>query len=721
MLRQLKLRNFRKHEELVVTFAPGLNAIKGANEAGKTTLLLAALYAWFGSKALPLPLAEIVTWGKKESEVSVELTHEVDGRLYTFTRSKSGAECAYDGGLVTGQTEVSNFAAEVLGADRDLVCRLMLATQSGLKGALEHGPKAVAEMIETLADFDLFDRIMESAEHRLVTGPTAALEERVKQAEARVSAATPEAPDLSEFDAAILVDENAINRFTAEIADREPKKKEAEAKHATAQANQRLRDTLQSNVTKAREALNLHIAQKDDADKKAAVKVNETEITNLKRDLADVQNAVERRRIYGLVVDLMKTYPEAHWEGTKEAFVLDVELATKAVETAQVVLQNEKAAFNAMQRESDRLTSQIVTSTVCPTCGQDLKDKTQIEDRNVELRRGIEQNKADLQYSQREQENYAVTLRNKQGELTDLNAVAKSAAPFERFAMQHGEFLVVDFNFYPPKLSWKGEAPEGDSVEPQAIKDRLVSLESAKEAAERANARSHALAQTIEEDKGHIERLEQQFADCPEAGDLAALLDEARRFGNEIASLQHSIDQCRSRIAATHAKRVEVEAAYKYALAQKEEAEKNLTKTREELDTLNFNNALLKKIRAARPIIGDKLWSMTLSAVSTMFTSMRGEKSVVTKDKDGFAVNGKPVQGLSGSTLDILGLSIRVALIKTFLPHVSFLVLDEPASGCDVPRTASLLGFIASSGFDQTIVVSHEEATEAAADHLIVL
>lgn len=120
-------------------------------------------------------------------------------------------------------------------------------------------------------------------------------------------------------------------------------------------------------------------------------------------------------------------------------------------------------------------------------------------------------------------------------------------------------------------------------------------------------------------------------------------------------------------------------------------------------------------------MIADRLWGLVLGAVSKYFSDMRGQRSLVTKTPDGFVVDGHAAAGLSGSTLDVLGLAIRVALVRTFVPHASLLVLDEPAAGCDADRTQALLGFLSSSGFAQTVVVSHEEATEAVADHLIEL
>ena len=79
------------------------------------------------------------------------------------------------------------------------------------------------------------------------------------------------------------------------------------------------------------------------------------------------------------------------------------------------------------------------------------------------------------------------------------------------------------------------------------------------------------------------------------------------------------------------------------------------------------------------------------------------------------------MESLSGSTLDILGLAIRCALLKTFVPQSSLLVLDEPMHGCDSERVESMLGFLKTVDFQQCLLVSHEEISESVADNIIQL
>jgi len=139
-----------------------------------------------------------------------------------------------------------------------------------------------------------------------------------------------------------------------------------------------------------------------------------------------------------------------------------------------------------------------------------------------------------------------------------------------------------------------------------------------------------------------------------------------------------------------------------------------------DIKTMEFNNELVKKLKSMKPIVTDFLWGNVLAAVSNYFSQLRGEQSIVTKDATGFKVNGRG-GSLSGSTLDVLALSIRVALSKTFVPHASFLVLDEPCHGADETRTGSILGFLQGAGFEQTILASHDPLSESVADNVIQL
>ena len=159
---------------------------------------------------------------------------------------------------------------------------------------------------------------------------------------------------------------------------------------------------------------------------------------------------------------------------------------------------------------------------------------------------------------------------------------------------------------------------------------------------------------------------------------------------------------------------------YERALRSIAQSKTILAARRTELKSLAFNNGLIKAVRAARPVIADRLWNLVLAAVGKYFSEMRGTKSRVTKDGDGFKVDGHTATTLSGSTLDILGLADRVALTRTSR-SAPFLVLDEPAAAMDGERTELMLGFLVTCGFPQTLLVTHEDISESVADNIIAI
>ena len=125
MLKKVKLQKFRKHLDLSVNFAEGLNVIRADNEGGKTTITESVSYALFGSRALRNSLDETVTWGHSVKDLHVE----VEYGDYTISRGKGGAEVLAMGQvLVTGQAEVTKFCENLVGCDANTAANLMLSS-----------------------------------------------------------------------------------------------------------------------------------------------------------------------------------------------------------------------------------------------------------------------------------------------------------------------------------------------------------------------------------------------------------------------------------------------------------------------------------------------------------------------------------------------------------------------------------------------------------------
>jgi len=709
MIKQVKLKCFRKHTDRTFDFNLGLNALRGANEEGKSTVIEGVCYALFGSKALRVTLDETVTWGHKVSELRAECILSHGGVDYTFTRSKAGAEVNYPGGKVTGQTEVSAFASQLLGCDAKVASALMLATQNSLRGALDEGPAAVSGLMSKLANFDLIDRLVEAAQGQLTLGSEAPVREKLEAAKARVEELENTMPSGA------AVDMFAELQAQAEAALAERQAAEAPAGEALRAAAEALAQANERNAERERVAQAVSKLQGQSLTIENQIKALVPKVAaGVAPDLIEAARArIEEAKGYEAAaaawreVTSLPEYPAVYWDGPYAGFELEMGQAAKAVDDAKEKRIN---AANAVARAEAKL----ITADKCPTCGRASLTDEHVAKHNAEVRAAV----ADL----REQMAAATRAQEKAvAEYSEYLAIAKAAGKFSAVADKYrGSPYPIEVNddYFPPRVSWTGVEPR--TADMRELKRQLEEMESKTRQAAVAEGQIAALKAQLAEIQQELQKLGDQLDATPHT-DTTQLKELHDAHSSALQAIIQAIEEHRSLAAAYAQQKQAAELAMAAHARELATCKERLEELQADLQALIRNNILVAKLRKLKPSITDYLWSQVLAAVSNFFSTLRGENSVVTKDANGFRVNGHSVDSLSGSTLDVLALAIRVALTKTFIPQATFVILDEPAAGCDVSRTSGLLGFLASVGFQQTILASHDELSEAVADNVIAL
>lgn len=707
MITKLEMKNFRQHEDLTITFKDGLNVIRGANEAGKSTLIEAILYALFGAKSLRDTLAETVTWGKKETELAVRL--EMAGGI-VFSRSKAGAEViAGSKVIVTGQNEVTGYATNLLGADAKTASNLMLSDQTGLRGALDEGPAAVSGLMSKLADFDLIDRILTAMSETLLTGAEAPLREKLVAAEKERDEAL-----------AIEVPEDLITHLDQEIAAMEadlvaqgkeydeviaPSYNQSAEALRQAEALAEKKDALKAKIDEAQYKVSSTINNLEAAQASANLVVDEGKRKSLRAEIDSVTERDAARRAYAKFLAMPK-YPEVFWDRNEASFREHMTIVSNTISTAQDKMKN-------LGHEIRLLEKDIVNGGVCPSCGTDISKRADIIEKNTAIQAMIADLTAQIGVIQK-------NLADWVSELEDLKGVEQKAHELSSAAKGILRYLNIDDSVYPVRYTWAGVVPPDNDVDVDVLKAELKKIDDIEKVKSRAEGQVQVLSANLREHQTNLACLkdEHDAIALPDIDALRVKHDELVKMLNkvntQIGSVKYSIEEKKS--LRQNAVREKERRDFLISHANQKVAEYQA-----DIESLTFNNALMKKMRALKPGITDHLWNIVLAAVSNFFTQLRGENSVVTKDSDGFKVNGRSVKSLSGSTIDVLALAVRVALTKTFIPNSPLLVLDEPAHGCDTDRTASMLGFLASIGFTQLLVASHDELSEAVADNVISL
>lgn len=694
MLQKLKLTCFRQHTDLEINFTPGLNAIRGSNEAGKSTVLLAISYAFFGSAALSQPLEDIVTYDVPVSKLRVELDFEHAGVNYHIYRGKSGAELTFGNETVTGQTEVTKFIERLFGATSKLANKLMIARQKELSGILDEGPTAVGGLIETLANFELLDEIIDAVNSDLPSGNTKSLEGRIEGLQTATGESQLE--DLSELansaegaEFCAKSQEQAVAILAAQISS----KLLAEANDTITQ--DRILNTRLADLKRQVEVQQGQLAKQLDT-----VCPTDERIAELDRAVNDVANATHLHNLYKRFISGNNFEPM--WDG-------DIESLNAEHANTQKTINDLKTKISNLQVQKQKHTGQLIKETTCAFCDKDLTDVPEVLTRNTELGKLIDKAEADIKESQ-------AALDASLDYLAQLASVTAQHQKVQLFYAGFGNHITVTTNVVPHQATWPNvpSAP-GEDLSKVLAEAKRTKLEHTGLAAVKAHA---------------TKELEQLTLDIGKVSDQLAQLDvpQAKSIIDQQGLLvqQHKAES----VKLTDMQRIAQEAKHALQLAEArngqiienaKRAAEDLAKAQAELAEMQANNALIKKLREARPQITNQIWGMTLHSVTTYFSDIRGFKSVVTKDESGFKVNAQSAKGLSGSAEDALGLAIRTSLVKTFLPNTNFIILDEMAAACDANREAAMLGMIAKCGFPQVLMVTHSDQCDAYADNMIRL
>lgn len=707
MFSKLKLSNFRRHEDLTVDFTKGLQVVRAANEGGKSTLIEAALYALYGSSALRQSLEETVTWGHEPKTLRVVLDLlDQSGQAYTFTRSKAGAEVSKDGVVfVTGHKEVSAFAATVMGADAKVAANLMLSGQNGLRGVLEEGPKATAQTIENLANFELFDKILEAAAEKLTLGTVVPLETRRQMLTSQLNdLPTTEAPDQAVLDSALLHLQSQMDLRTTMIKDSlQPKLDLAVAAWRNAHAVREQAAALGRDLAQVQAMI--ETTKADIAAVQALADSPLPDVESLEAKLAQAKahaDILGKWQTFSALPVVKKGVDRVQWEA-------DVASTEKEKAAAQAAIATARGDIRVLQTKK-------ITETACGLCGKDLSDVPEVVEKNRKLDEQIDL--LTVKVAELEEQLVGFTQA-----LSLVPKVREVDEKVRNLAQSLGNFVTVDMSQIPAVVTWSGPAVDSEVPDLKAISAEVANAKDSQKRILAAIAQREAYQSTLAAVNQREISLQKQRED------LAPLSDEAfNALEAEYLAAAQAVEMTAADISKLQEEADQAKVTFASALQVHETAARNrqvladqIAQIDKDIVEVEFNNVLVKKIRAARPIVANKLWNIVLASVSQLFSRMRGEQSIVTRGADGFLVNGKGIEGLSGSTLDILGLAVRTALVRTFVPGCSMMVLDEPAAACDSSRATSLLGFIASSGFDQTILITHEEVSESFANNLIQL
>lgn len=725
MLNSIHLTNFRQHIDKLVQFAAGNTALRGENEAGKTTIIEAVMYLMGGTKRCRN--SDFCTWGAKANSVKVEGVFTFNGIAVRATRSPKGAELFVPADAkkptVTGQNEVTAWFTEQFGAPLQIVEKMSFAGQKEIGGLLDEGNAEAVEFIEKMSGLDIVEWIIGQIEAKGECGPTGTIDDRIATTREQITDA-----EAIDYDAAIADTQAGLKPLEAKRG--QIQSKLDERVEPLKAARTRLRELGQYLATETQLGRNIARAEQDHANAFESVRAQLEafgalpKVGGLEATLADLRRAQQQEKRWVAVVAAKRKFdayvaPETEWSETGEEGLREfINQQRAAVKKADLQLTGLRADIARVDKDIEVTEGKKVSSSACGLCGKDVSQFPDVKAKNGRLEDHI----VALQNDRQRLRSQIPAADAAMVEAEDNVKAGEAILATRRFetALQFPDLFEIDNAFVPFRVRWIGPADtEGDQhdsgpeiarveQEIRSVQRAESALAAARSAAEQAAKRlddarlelaEHRKTQSFETEaklNELIEKLEQQNAVL--RVQLTEVSGEAGELQGQLKSLTESAQRHKQQLARLKQLLSEDEAkAAKY----------------------QFNNDLIAALRRARPVVGNQLWSMILQAVSTYLTRMRKEPSEVTREGKMFLINGKPYTSYSGSALDLLGLGIRVGLTKVFVPGADMLVLDEPFSACSAERTQACLAFAAGAGFEQTIVITHESGTEEIFSHIV--
>ncbi len=781
-IHQLRLVNFRQHEDTNLSFGAGLTGVIGPNGAGKTTLLEALAWALYGTRAARGTVEGIRRRNappRARVEVVVEFT--LGPHRYRVVRSLHGAELYQDGDadpIADSASAVTERVGRIIGMSRDEFFNTYFTGQKEL--AIMSGMTPM-EREKFLSQVLGYERLTE-VQHRLST-ERSTLRGQLSAIESLLAGAA----TLAEEEAAARLRDAAAEeagRVAGEglIA--------AEAEHGRVrplwQAMQQLHDQVRSlesdlrvaeqQVTDGRDAFTrldrelaeaLTVRQRLDqlapiVEPVAALQAERTRLDALAAKIANRREAVgkvgEVKRRLTAIDEKLATLPtadsvqalrvalQARREAHEGAVALAEERRTHWVREKQDVetKANQLTAQGTDLRTQLKVLEKAGAKGACPTCNRPLGAtydevvgdlKAQINEVAVNFkfyRSRIKQ----LEKEPKEVAEASAARDKLQAEVDRATAELGRAESLE----QSRSALVTERAGHASRIAeleavLSAAAEEFDDARHKAVREELERLEPLRAEFERLSGsadRAARLAAEAAAVEAELTRRETRVTELRHA------LQQSGWSPEEFALVQKALDAAeRSRQEAQLAvvkaagDSTNAKAELKRIELRRAERERQAAEARRVELCLMQNQELDRAVADLRTDLNETLRPDLSDLGSQLLAELTmGRYTVFELDEDyapTIVDDGEPQRVLSGGEEDIVSLALRLSISQMIAERagqpLSLLVLDEVFGSLDEERRGAVIHLLRrlADRFPQVILITHVDAVREGFDHVFRL
>lgn len=758
------------------TFEPltdgGFTAINGANGVGKSSLLLAVVWALYGVTPEGIPVAGLRRQ-QSVGECKVVVAFEHDGQSITVERGLKGTRDATYVKITLGGVEQSfgkvraanDWVTQRLGLDAEGFLTAFVVRQKEIDALVRAKPAERKRLIERLAGIDRMSAAIKAARDteadlRRALDHIPGSTEDVTAARDALEAAQREAEQAWEiYDAAAA----AASEASAVLTDRERDHSDlADRMTAHGRAAEQVQAT-HRDVLVATERRDAAVRERDRCAAEAiggdpaAVTAAEEHLNTLRGTITAAEAATHRVALLVAERNAAQAASRAADTAVEQASAR-ASAAQGAVEAAQTRLQGLPADLDAraavaaeaadvartrvadLRAEHARLTNALTALTAtttadCPTCSTHLPDSTALVtsmraslDRIMTVdgpaaRDALTEAEATLAGVQ-EQQRIAAQIRDALPGLVDQQRTDQAALDSARDTAAEASRAVTEAT---AAAAAAADASRDAVAAADDARRRLPGAEEALTAARAARAAAAALAGR----EAAVDAADDALAHAQAVHDRAAAAEEAARVPEtERTQVQDAyraaLDAVRAAEQAAHT----AETAHKVAAERTRFAEKTRDDEEEKLAKRIATIAELERATATKDALaafrGHRIASLApeLSEIaSTTLPRMTSGRFVSLDLDDDFTPHvtddsgvRRPATWLSGGEESAVALALRLAIGEVIAGGSGGLLwMDEPQTAMDAQNRPAMMAVIRELPGRQPIIISHAaEATDMA-------
>jgi exonuclease SbcC len=741
MIKSIRLLNWRSHADTKLEFKQGTNLIVGIMGAGKSSILEAISFSFFGTfpalERRKLKLDDTVRLNESKARVVLEFIW--DGKAYRIERglerSKKGvsssAELYRDGSMVEhGSTAVTSYVASLMSLDYDLFTRAIYSEQNNIDHFFNLDPRRRKEEVDALLGLDRFETARTNivAVINRIRLKREALEGRFS----REKLAELDAKDKAQSDL-LIAGESSLAGLDASV---NAKGKELEASLGKQNKLKLEKEAFERLEKDAIRLSTMHDSVKKELD--SSEPVDETKIAESKARLASLFESRKKSQ------SEMKSLDENLSSLSKESGAIESGLKSAAESDARLEkLKAERSSILAGATPAGILVSQKECEKTI--LGME-SEKKSLEHEAAELEAMIPRLKPGLsecplcssKLSQdginHVKEEKAASISSKKKRISEIAAIL----PMKKKENESLLKRLMDFSLISERISSLETDVKAASSLPSIKADLDSRLAALKESRMIAQKRLDSISEDSEKLRVWLAAMERLLLRRAEMAELSKKLADSKSI---LAGMM--FDPASFEAARADAERLRIESERLQSERKSLDAQLRMSKellslirseslamraiekeAKEEMQLEEqlsiFKNALLETQTHLRASLTDAINS-AMNEVWPIFYPYRNypalrlavsEKDYVFEVSDGGSWKALESTA-SGGERACAALTLRVALAMVLTPKLSWLILDEPTHNLDsaaVGLLSSALELRVPEVVKQTFVITHDEA-----------